>query len=82
MSDQIIPAQDTSIELSEQDLEAVAGGAAGVNVGIGAAAQGTLSALTNSSVITNAISEGPISIAIGTGIGVAVGINKPSFPQA
>jgi hypothetical protein len=81
MSDNLMPAQETNIELSEQELDAVAGGIAGIDIGLDVFAKGDVAALTNANIKTTSVSQGPVSIAIATGVGVAVGIDKPSFPQ-
>lgn len=80
MSNKPIQANETSIELSEQELEAVAGGVAGVNIGVGAIAQGSELAFTDTKAFTGAFSNGFASVGVGAGAGVAVSIDKPSLP--
>lgn len=80
MSDKPLQAQESSIELSEQDLEAVAGGVAGVNINVGAIAQGSELAFTDTKAFTGAFSNGIASVGAGAGAGVAVSINQPPLP--
>ncbi|XGV94308.1 MAG: hypothetical protein ACAF41_00560 (plasmid) [Leptolyngbya sp. BL-A-14] len=82
MADNLVQTQDSSIELSEEDLEAVAGGVAGVTIDIGTVAQGSEIAFTDTKAFTGAFSNGFASVGTGVGAGVAVSLNKPSFPQA
>jgi hypothetical protein len=79
MSDKITQTQDNGIELSEQDLDAVSGGVAAVNIDIGAIAQGSNLAFTNTLASTVAFSNGTASVGAGTGAGVAVGIDQPTI---
>ena len=73
-------AQESDIELSEQDLETVAGGVAGINIDVGAIAQGSELAFTNTQAFTGAFSNGIASVGAGVGGGVAVSVNKPLLP--
>jgi hypothetical protein len=70
--------QNDSVELSEQDLDAVAGGVAAVNIDIGAIAQGSQLAFTDTNATTVAFSNGIASVGAGAGFGVAVGVNNPT----
>lgn len=79
MSDKLAQAEESGIELSEQDLDAVAGGIAGVNIGVGAVAQGSELAFTNTQAFTGAFSNGIASVGAGVGAGVAVSVNTPSL---
>jgi|GEM_PF-4303138 len=81
MSDNLVQAQESDIELSEQDLEAVAGGVASVGIDVGAIAQGSELAFTNTQAFTGAFSNGIASVSAGIGGGVAVSVNKPSLPS-
>jgi hypothetical protein len=82
MSDKLTQAQETSIELSEQDLEAVAGGVAGgAIIGIDGFAQGELLADVNTLASTQAVAQGPATVSTGIGAVVSIGLDKPSFPK-
>lgn len=80
MSNKLNQPQETSIELSEQDLDAVAGGVAGVNIDVSAIAQGSELAFTNTQAFTGAFSNGIASVGAGAGAGVAVSVNRPTLP--
>lgn len=80
MSNNCTQPPESDIELSEQELEAVAGGIAGVSIGVGALAQGSELAFTDTKAFTGAFSNGFASVGAGAGAGVAVSINKPSLP--
>jgi thiamine pyrophosphate-dependent acetolactate synthase large subunit-like protein len=80
MSDKLTQVQEGCIELSEQDLETVAGGVAGVSIDVGSFAQGSELAFTNTQAFTGAFSNGIASVGAGIGAGVSVSVNKPSLP--
>ena len=81
MTDKLVQAQESDMELSEQDLEAVAGGAAGVGIDVSTIAQGSELAFTNAQAFTGAFSNGIASVGAGAGAGVAVSINQPALPS-
>lgn len=80
MSDKLAQPQESSLELSDQDLEAVAGGFAGVSIDVGTIAQGSELAFTDTQAFTGAVSTGIASVGFGVGAGVAVSVDQPSLP--